>query len=285
MDAAAPDSSVRTPRLDDIHRPVGAYHPIRVLGRGGMGVVYEAVNGQSGARVALKMAGGDSEQFPARLRAEIRALECVSHPGIVRLLDHGVDEGICFYAMDLLEGHTWQEYSENVWRSRREHGGLARSSAANGQLEGVLRRARGLAEALDYLHGLGLVHCDVTPRNVFVRTDGTTVLMDLGLVSRHRGAVGPDVLEPANTPAGTQGYVAPEQLLGLSLDARADLYSLGAMIHTTVTGYGQRARRARADVDPRERRAARELEFDRPSSWSARAASNGPGPRPMWCRC
>lgn len=229
-------SGTRGISVETIPGRVGPYRPLRVLGRGGMGVVYEAVHEATGTRVALKTAIRDNERSLVCLRAEVHALERVSHPGIVRILDRGSDEGVHFYAMDLLEGSTWQEYVEDIWRDWALRPGETRPRAANGELEDVLRRAAGLAEALGHLHGMGLVHCDVSPRNVFVRTDGTTVLMDLGLVSRHRGAVGPEVLEPADLPAGAFGYMAPEQVLGLPVDARADLYSLGAVLHVAVTG-------------------------------------------------
>ena len=229
-------SGTRGIAAETIPERVGPYRALRILGRGGMGVVYEGVHEATGTRVALKTAIRDNERSLVCLRAEIHALERVSHPGIVRILDRGSDEGVHFYAMDLLEGSTWQEYVEDIWRDWALRPGAARPRAANGKLEDVLRRAAGLAEALGHLHGMGLVHCDVSPRNVFVRTDGTTVLMDLGLVSRHRGAVGPEVLEAADLPAGAFGFMAPEQVLGLSVDARADLYSLGAVLHVAVTG-------------------------------------------------
>jgi serine/threonine protein kinase/tetratricopeptide (TPR) repeat protein len=230
------ESADRPTRVDGIPERVGPYRPLRMLGRGGMGIVYEAVHDATGLRVALKTAIRDSERSLARLRAEILALERVTHPGIVRLLDRGSDEGVHFYAMDLLEGSTWQEYTEAIWPVGAQRPGDKRPRAANGRLDEVIRRAVTLAEALGHLHGMGLVHCDVSPRNVFVRTNGTTVLMDLGLVSRHRGAVGPEVLDQTDVPTGTLGYMAPEQALGLSVDARADLYSLGAMIHAAVSG-------------------------------------------------
>lgn len=230
------ESADRPSRVDGIPERVGRYRPLRMLGRGGMGIVYEAVHDATGLRVALKTAIRDSERSLARLRAEILALERVRHPGIVRLLDRGSDEGVHFYAMDLLEGSTWHEYTEAIWPAGALRPGGKRPRAANGRLDEVIRRAVTLAEALGHLHGMGLVHCDVSPRNVFVRADGTTVLMDLGLVSRHRGAVGPEVLEQTDVPTGTLGYMAPEQALGLSVDARADLYSLGAMIHAALSG-------------------------------------------------
>jgi tetratricopeptide (TPR) repeat protein len=217
-------------------RAYGPYRAVRVLGRGGMAVVYEAIHATHGERVALKIAIRDSESSLVRLRAEIQALERVDHPGVVRLRDKGTADGVQFYAMELFEGVTWQEYTDALWRADESRPRPARPPAANGRLHEVLDHVGDLADALGHLHGLGLVHCDVSPRNVFVRADGRVVLMDLGLVSRHRGALGPEALEPVDQPTGTLGYMAPELAFGLSVDARADLYSLGAILYTALTG-------------------------------------------------
>jgi tetratricopeptide (TPR) repeat protein len=199
-----------------------------------MGVVYEARDLESKSLVAVKAALEGNERSLIALRAEINALERVRHPNIVRLVDRGSENGIDFYAMDLLRGETWHSYCQSLWEPLR--GRLSASAMPEGTLSEIVSRARTISEALAYLHNLGLVHCDLSPRNVFVREDGSTVLMDLGLVSRHRGAIGREALEGADLPMGTVGFMAPEQSLGLSVDARADLYSLGALIFLALAG-------------------------------------------------
>jgi serine/threonine protein kinase/tetratricopeptide (TPR) repeat protein len=233
------DSESALPRSarEGLPKRVGPYDVRGIVGRGGMGIVYEAVHSATGERVALKTAIRASERSLAKLRQEAHALRRISHPGIVRFLDQGVDGGAHYYVMELLEGSTWQEYTAAIWQPDERPSGETTRLAGNGRLDDILARVRELAEALSYLHDMGLVHCDVSPRNVLVRANGRAVLLDLGLVSRHRGAVGPEVLELPDVPIGTPGYMAPEQILGLSVDARADLYSLGALLHAALTGH------------------------------------------------
>lgn len=226
--------------IDSGRRPIrtlpkfGRYETLSVLGQGGMGVVYEARDAQSANRVAIKAALEGNERSLIGLRAEISALERVRHPNIVRLLDRGSENGVDFYVMDLLHGETWHSYCQELWTPRR--GPSRASDMGHATLSEIIARACTISETLAYLHNLGLIHCDLSPRNVFLREDGSPVLMDLGLVSHHRGAIGRESLEASDLPMGTQGFMAPEQSAGLALDARADLYSLGALIYLALTG-------------------------------------------------
>jgi hypothetical protein len=225
------------PRLIQLLPRLGRYQALSVLGQGGMGVVYEARDLESNGLVAVKAALAGSERSLIALRAEISALERVRHPNIVRLLDRGSENGIDFYAMELLRGETWHAYCQSLWELPLVE--ASESALTDDGLSRIVSRAHTIAETLAYLHNLGLVHCDLSPRNVFVREDGSPILMDLGLVSRHRGAIGREALESADRPMGTLGFMAPEQL-GLSVDARADLYSLGALIYLALTGHAPR---------------------------------------------
>lgn len=213
---------------------LGPYQLLRLLGQGGMGVVYEARDVHSQERVAIKVAR-EQEHALARIRAEVGALKQVRHPGIVRFITDGLGAGAPYYAMELLEGESWRQYHEQLWKGARLAPD-AQVQAANGKLAELLQLGLGLSHALAHLHALGWVHCDLSPGNVFIRSDGSTCLMDLGLASRHGGAVGREALESVDCPMGTAGFMAPEQALGSAVDARADLYALGAMLYWSLTG-------------------------------------------------
>lgn len=117
--------------------------------------------------------------------------------------------------------------------------GLAfdRPVVARGRLPEVLRIFLVLCNALSEMHRRGLVHRDLKPENVFLRHDGSPVLMDLGLVSQSRGGIGREKLEEGGRVLGTLPYMSPEQAAAAVVDARADFYSLGAMLYETLTGH------------------------------------------------
>jgi predicted ATPase/predicted Ser/Thr protein kinase len=205
-------------------RWVGGYRIVAPLGYGGAGVVYRAVHGGTGAEVALKTVRAGAPGLVASIQREIRALSRLAHPGIVRILDQGVDAGRPFYAMELIEGRTLQEHLAALHQGgppgkERLHEALA-----------ILRR---LALALAFLHGEGVVHRDLTPRNVVLRPDGSPVLVDFGLALREERR---ERLAGAGSVAGTLAYMAPEQIRGEGLDARADLYAFGAILFHALTG-------------------------------------------------
>jgi len=162
-----------------------------------------------------------------------------------------VHEGRPWYAMELLDGCTLlqtiggsqADYStipsvgfgpHSERRSARPK--PLQRPAAGGRLDELLTLFRLLCAPLAYLHGEGIVHRDIKPSNVFIRPDGTPVLMDFGLVGRWRGALAREVLEDTQTFGGTLVYMAPEQIKGEIGDARSDLYALGCTMYEAVTG-------------------------------------------------
>ncbi len=254
-------------QLTPMPSELGRYRVVRKIGEGGMGVVYRAIDNHTGEVVALKSGRAANPEILGRLRAEIHALQSLSHPGIVRLINSGVHEGTPWYAMELLEGGTWRDWMREVWNSgppevstMDAEGGshtwsgddfepsapaptlvpgepaARRPRAAGGQLHRVLSTTRQLCSALRAMHARGLVHRDLKPDNVFIRPDGRPVLMDLGLVWRGRGSIGRDKIEVHGRAVGTLAYMGPEQAAGRPVDARADLYALGAMLYEAVTG-------------------------------------------------
>lgn len=251
------------------HR-IGDYELRGLLGNGGMGVVYQAEHVTSHEAVALKTVRIPDPSYLSSIRREIQALSQLHHPGVVRILAEGVVEGIPWYAMELLHGRTFADLLRDAFpwptavngsarttvaddqpptqaghlRSIREgsHPGVRPNLAVNrpiaggGRLLELLSAVARLCAPLAFLHGEGIVHRDLTPANVFLRPDGSVVVMDFGLVWRHAGGVGREVLESGMPLAGTIGFMSPEQIRGEVLDARTDLYSLGCILYKAVTG-------------------------------------------------
>ena len=210
---------------DPLPQTLGRYAIRRELGRGMMGVVYEAVDPALGRRLALKtirlafeVPPGERESFEKRFLAEARAAASLQHPGIVVVHDVGRDEatGTLFIALELLEGRT-----------------LAEETAAGQPIEWTraLRIAGQLAEALHHAHGQGIVHRDIKPANVMVLASGRAKLMDFGIAKLPASQ-----LTVAGDFFGTPSYMSPEQAGGAPVDARSDVFSLGCVLHQLLTG-------------------------------------------------
>jgi serine/threonine protein kinase len=231
--------------LADLPERLGRFDVVGSIAEGGMGTVWRGQDRLTGELVALKTVRGDRRADAASIRREIVALEQLSHPGIVRLLDHGTWNDKPWMALELLDGRTvcdviallWRKAPEGLLRARRVGPRAVRTGqhvAAAGRLRDALGIATNLCAALDYIHTLGLVHRDVKPSNVFLGGDGRVTLLDFGLVCPARGIAGSDA--SADSCVGTMEYAAPEQIRGEPVDARADVYSLGCMVYELVTG-------------------------------------------------
>ena len=252
-------------------RLFGPYRVRRALSAGGMGVLYEAEHVETGRRVAIKTVNLVRGATLAGIRAEVFALASLGHRGVAQILDQGVAEGSPWYAMELLVGETLAGYRSRLWASRRSDdadtlilpGSSGSAAAANqgapsqsnkpdvptpaaamtgvqpvaaaGQLAEVLLMALRLCAPLAHVHGRGLVHRDLKPENVILTNGRAPVLVDFGLVTRFPGPLGKEVLG-AGVMAGTLAYMPPEQIRHEAVDARADLYALGCILHELVTG-------------------------------------------------
>lgn len=254
--------------MDTVPERIGDWLPSGILGKGGMGVVYDARHRETHVRAALKTVRAPREMSISGIRREIHALAAVDHPGIVRVLDHGLHEGLPWYAMEYLEGDDLFGWT-GVARPGRT--GTPRSDvhiatqqlvtsdlpsvnssevfiepflarvhgAVPAELRTVLTVVRRMCVGLEFIHGMGIVHRDLKPENLIVRANGMPVLVDFGLMSRasSRGGVSREEVQGADTLlAGTVFYVAPEQIRGEFVDARADLYALGCMLFELLTG-------------------------------------------------
>ncbi|WP_437590607.1 serine/threonine-protein kinase [Sorangium sp. So ce1000] len=265
-------SSGKAKHPPDVPVSIGPWRVLAPIGRGGMGVVYRAQHSDTGALAALKTVSVGDESLVSGIRREIHALRGVEHPGVVRVLDEGIQGGIPWYAMELIEGRTLRDLNQERWRARaavsteptvsvtEELSAQASTAtaeiapasiiprsyqpfaprpfhrAAGGALRQALTLLRAICRPLAYVHGRGLVHRDLKPDNVFIRPDGTPVLFDFGLAFQFEGQTGRDVLQAGGRLMGSPDYMSPEQIRGDLVDARADLYALGCMIYEAVTG-------------------------------------------------
>ncbi len=199
---------------------LGEYELIREIGRGAMGVVYEAKQEGLNRRVALKVLPFDltvDAKAIERFRREAEAAAKLNHQGIIKVLTIGVDKGLHYYAMDLVEGRSLDAVIDT---ERLPFGRAAE----------VIRDA---ALALDYAHSCGVVHRDMKPANVMIRKDGTVLIGDFGLARVETTAT----LSRLGEIMGTPMYMSPEQARGdgLSVDHRTDIYSLGATMYEALT--------------------------------------------------
>ncbi len=218
---------------------IGSYEILETLGSGGIGIVYRARHEQTGRIVALKTVRIPREGLLANIRREIQTLLRYRHPGIVRVLDEGVEQGLPWYAMELVEGAPLLDHCASLRRQSRQRkswqGWLGKGQASEG-LRQILTVLRRLCASLAYLHGEGLVHRDLKPDNVMVRKNGFPILMDFGLIAHFAGEESREELDVGGVVMGTVGYMAPEQLRGEYVDARADLYALGCILYEILTG-------------------------------------------------
>jgi serine/threonine-protein kinase len=200
----------------------GRYAIEREIAHGGMATVHLARDLRHGRRVAIKVL---REEIAAavgaeRFLAEIRVTASLQHPHILPLFDSGSADGVLWYAMPFVEGETL--------RSR-----LAREGSL--PVAEALRLAREVADALDHAHARGVVHRDIKPENVLLQ-DGHALVADFG-ISLALEQAGVDRVTRTGVAVGTPQYMAPEQAAGARvLDARVDVYALGAVLHEMLAG-------------------------------------------------
>lgn len=188
-----------------------------------MAVVFEVRHAETGEAHALKLLNASLTEADVqrRFQREFRTLARLHHPNICRVEDWGTWAGRPYFVMELLVGHDLKTEVE-TWEPLEPEARWAR-------VRGVLVQ---VARALEYVHRRGLVHRDVTPGNIMVAPDGSAKLTDFGVAKEA------DTTEMTahGELLGTVAYVAPEQISGGAVDARADLYSLGAVLYLMLTG-------------------------------------------------
>jgi predicted Ser/Thr protein kinase len=231
----------------------------REIGRGGMGVVYRAVDRRrleamhQQPYVAVKLLTGDIRRDPDALRAleaEARRAQELAHPHIVTTYDFDRDGQHIFIVMELLQGNPL-----DVLLKQRETG-LG--------FEGSRTLVEGICSGLAHAHAYGVVHCDLKPGNIFVQDNGGAKILDFGIATA--GRTGGFDLSSLN--AYTVAYASPEVLLGQPRDPRDDIYALGCLIYVLVTGKHPYDRLTALEARERDLRPRRPDQFPGPA-WRA----------------
>ena len=202
---------------------IGRYHILRELGRGAMGVVYLADDPTLKRQVAIKtislaqeLSPRDREEARRRFLREAQAAAGLIHPGIVLILDVGVDAGDLFIAMEYIQGATLEEFT---------------SFPDLLPVERSLQHIAEACEALDLAHRQKIVHRDLKPANLMVADGERLKITDFGLAKDPSTS-----LTHTGTLVGTPSYMSPEQIQGRELDGRSDLFSLGIVLYELLTG-------------------------------------------------
>jgi eukaryotic-like serine/threonine-protein kinase len=219
---------------------LGAYRVVREIGRGGMGVVYQAErdDGQFSRRVAIKvLRAADDHGLHQRVLAERQILAALDHPHIARLLDGGIDgDGRPYLVMEHVDGLPIDVYCERMRLTVAER----------------LRLFAVVARAVAYAHRNLIVHRDLKPSNILVTADGTPKLLDFGiarLLNPGLGGVAAQTLQGGLE--FTPEYASPEQLRGEPLSTQSDIYSLGVLLYELLTGRRPFSGRNLAELIPR----------------------------------
>ncbi len=202
-------------------RTLGRYQIVSLLGAGGMGRVFKALDPIIGRTVAIKTLTVDLEadqlaDFKQRFFREAQSAGRVSHPNVVTIFDIGEADGVAFIAMEYVEGRTLRELLH------------ARAPLA---VDEACRIAAEVAHALEAAHKHGIVHRDVKPDNIMLAPDGGVKLMDFGIARLPDG-----VRTKTGLVLGSPSYIAPEGIVGKPVDGRSDIFALGVALYEMLTG-------------------------------------------------
>ncbi len=201
-------------------RQLGPFRIVRILGRGGMGSVYEGEHVDSGERAAVKVLLApieEDEELRRRFEIEIETLKRLRHPNIVRLFGFGEEQDLLYYVMELVEGNSLQQ----ELRRKRAY-----------RWDEVCKIGLEMSLDLKHAHDRGIVHRDIKPANIMLERKGGSKLSDYGIAQIFGGSR----LTNINSVVGTLEYMAPEQSLGMPITPKSDLYALGAVLYALLVG-------------------------------------------------
>ena len=203
-------------------RKISKYEIHEEIGRGAVGTVYKGFDPQISRWVAIKaivkatLDPGNLQHMISRFRHEAKAVGRLTHPRIVQIYDYGEDDELAYIVMELVNG-----------KSLKEH--ISRDS--NFSLHDIGEIIRPLLEALGYAHMEGVVHRDLKPSNILINSDGRIKLCDFGIAHTESSD-----LTQVGDVVGTAQYMPPEQFLGMPVDERSDIYSVGVIAYELLTG-------------------------------------------------
>jgi serine/threonine-protein kinase len=198
---------------------IGKYRVEDRLGRGGMGTVYRAVDETLHREVAIKVLNAElnDPEVARRFRAEAITVARLSHPGIATIYELFQHDGQWLMVMEFVRGETLERLVERM-------GALSPQRAAELCMQSLA--------ALAHAHSMGVVHRDLKPANLMITESGSVKIMDFGIAR----VAGTEHLTSAGYMMGTPAYMAPEQVMGHEIDARADLYAMGVVLYRLTTG-------------------------------------------------
>jgi eukaryotic-like serine/threonine-protein kinase len=202
-----------------IGRRIGRYRIVAKVGQGGLATVWKAHDELLGRDVALKVLHDHAAASPKARRRflhDAQAAAALDHPGVVAVYDTGEAEGLAYIALSLIDGETVSEMAARRLLPVAE----------------AVRIVRDAAEALGHAHARGVIHRDVTGRNIMVARDGRVFVLDFGLAL----ALWESRVTTTEAAMGTALYMAPEVILARKADARSDLYGLGVVLYEALTG-------------------------------------------------
>ena len=212
-----------------VGRQIGSYQILASLGAGGMGEVYRARDTRLNRTVAFKVLAPEhalDRDSTSRFTREAKAASALNHPNICTIYEIGVSHGIRFIAMEYVEGTILSKWATEKKRD----------------LASILDIGIHIADALDEAHEKGVIHRDIKPANLIVTPRGVVKVLDFGLAKirsteDHATAYGATVSTQEGVVFGTVDYMSPEQALGDDLDARTDIFSLGAVLYELLSGH------------------------------------------------
>jgi serine/threonine protein kinase len=204
-------------------KKLGRYDLVRVLGKGAMGIVYEARDPNLDRRVAIKtvkvenLSEEAASEYEVRFRTEARSAARLQHPNIVSVYDSDRDGDVAFLVMEYIQGDDLKHHLDQGTRY---------------SLEQSLKMIRDLLSALEYAHKQGIVHRDIKPANLLIEPGGRVKLTDFGVARMQDSG---DATRTQGNMIGTLKYMSPEQVRGLKIDSRSDLFSVGVVLYQLLT--------------------------------------------------
>src|SRR5438477_2152503 len=215
--AAAPAPDIKT---------LGRYNIERTLGKGAMGVVYEGIDPRLGRRVAIKtilkshLDEATAKDYSSRFIREAKAVARLNHPNIVQVYDFGQEGNVAYLVMEFIKGKELKAFFDANERF---------------DLKEAVRIMGELCDALEFAHNAGIIHRDIEPANVMLDAQARTKLTDFG-VARVQDSDKTVEKTQAGTMVGTPAYMSPEQITGVNVDTRSDVFSAGIILYQFLTG-------------------------------------------------